>query len=91
MHASREAVVGISTGAAFLLCAIVLGQQSPSTAVRAFSVLAGLGGGGAMGVFAALAAHLARGPAKYEPIEGTGSAWGLAEWEDGSTGDDRRE
>jgi hypothetical protein len=82
VHASRELVVGVSTFAAFTAGAIALGQQSPSLTVRAVSILAGLAGGTAVGIFAALAVHLARGPAAYAPIEGADSAWGVAEYED---------
>lgn len=82
MHAAREVVVGLSTFGAFFTGAVAWGLQSASATVQAFSFLAGLGGGGAMGVFAGLATHLARGPAAYAPVQGDDSAWGWAEYEE---------
>lgn len=82
MHVRREAVVGGSTFLAFFAGAVAVGSSLGVPALRVYSFLFGLGGGGACAVFAALAAHLAGSPAAYEPIEGGGSAWGLAEFED---------
>ena len=79
---AREAAVGWGTFAAFFASALLLGAASGSMTLRVMSFLAGLGGGVACGVFAALATHLALGPAVYEPIAGADPAWGLAEYED---------
>lgn len=82
MHVAREAVVGAATFVAFFSGAVALGSQSASASLRAVSVLAGIGGGGAAAVFAALAAHLAGRPAGYEPVEGEDAAWGVGELEE---------
>ncbi|HVM44497.1 MAG TPA: hypothetical protein VM582_01075, partial [Candidatus Thermoplasmatota archaeon] len=62
--------------------AMVLATLSGSVTLRAFSLLFGLGAGGACGVLAALMAHLSRAPARYEPIEGEAGAWGMMEYEE---------
>jgi hypothetical protein len=82
MHVRLEAVVGASIFVAFFLGAQLLGAASGNIALRGALLLVGLGGGGAMGVFAGLATHLARGPARYEPLTGARSAWGLTEYND---------
>lgn len=79
---AREAAVGWGTFAAFFASALMFGLASGNLTLRVMSFLVGLGGGVACGVFAALATHLALGPAVYEPIAGADSAWGLAEYED---------
>lgn len=78
----REVAAGGGAFAAFFAGAVAIGLSSGSATVRVASFVVGLSGGGACGVFAALAAHLAIGPAKYEPIAGADSAWGLTEFED---------
>lgn len=81
MHATREMLAGWSAFAAFFACAIALGAYSGSATLRAFSLIAGLGGGGAIGVFAALFAHILGRPMGYEPVPGDAGAWGFAEVE----------
>lgn len=80
---AREVVVGGGTFAAFLAAAATFGATSGIPGLREYSVLFGIGGGGACGVFAALATHLAREPAAhYEPIAGDDGAWGMMEYDD---------
>ncbi|HUR68758.1 MAG TPA: hypothetical protein VM370_05885 [Candidatus Thermoplasmatota archaeon] len=90
MRRARETIVGGVVFASFLALAVALGVRSGNAALRVFAVLAGLWGGSAMGVFAGLATHLAIGPARYEPIEGEASAWGLTEFEDAGQQPPRR-
>lgn len=82
MHATREVVAGWSVFAAFFVGALALGAYSGNTTLHAFSLLAGLGGGGAMGAFAALFAHIVGRPMGYEPVPGDDGAWGLIELDD---------
>ena len=83
MHATREVVAGAGTFAAFLAAAATMAALTGSVTLRAFSLIFGLGAGGACGVIAALMAHLSRDPqAHYEPIEGEGGAWGMMEYDE---------
>ena len=77
-----ELVAGLGTFALVFGALVTLATLTGSTALRTYSILAGAWGGSAMGIFAGLAAHLARGPAKYEPLEGDASAWGLMEFDE---------
>lgn len=75
--------MGGGTFMAVLIGAASFGATSGVPGLREYSVLFGIGGGSACGVFAALATHLARDPkAHYEPIEGEGGAWGMMEFDD---------
>ena len=83
MAHARENLAGWSTFAAFCTVAIVLAATTGSATLRAFSLIFGLGAGGACGVIAALVAHLSRDPsAHYEPIEGETGAWGMMEYDE---------
>ena len=80
---AREKLVGWGTFLALLTGCLVVGAATGNATLRAFSLIAGLGGGGACGVLAALMAHLTRpGDAHYEPIQGDGGAWGLMEYDE---------
>lgn len=80
---AREAIAGGGTFVVFLAAVTAFGASSAVPGLREYSVLFGLGGGGACAVFAALMAHLTRSPrAHYEPIEGEGGAWGMMEYDE---------
>lgn len=80
---ARELIVGAATGVGFLAMAATFGATSGVPGLREYSVLFGIGGGGACGVFAALATHLARDPrAHYEPIDDDAGAWGMMEYDE---------
>ena len=80
---TREKIVGWGTFGVVLAGCLLVGAATGSPTLRGFSLIAGLGGGGAMGVLAALMAHLTRpGDARYSPIEGDGGAWGMMEYEE---------
>lgn len=83
MNATREVLLGAGTFGLFLVAAALLAIFASSAALRAFSLIFGLGAGGACGVIAALMAHLSRDPqAHYEPIEGESGAWGMMEYDE---------
>lgn len=82
MRATRELVAGWGAFAACIAAALALAAWTGSPTLRALSLSAGVAGAGAMGVFAALFAHTAGRPMRYEPVPGAAGAWGFSEAEE---------